>query len=177
MTNQLTASPDVETAQAASRYTPTSAQAALAVGRILLGFVFLWAFLDKTFGLGFATPSERSWISGTSPAAGYLSSVDGSLAGFFASLAGEVWVDWAFMLGMLLVGAALVLGVALRIAAIGATLLMGSLWLSSLPLAHNPVVDEHIVYIAMAWVLAATHAGDFLGLGRLWRLSSPTWLR
>ena len=28
--------------------------------RIVLGFVFFWAFLDKLFGLGYATPSERA---------------------------------------------------------------------------------------------------------------------
>ncbi|HET9172689.1 MAG TPA: hypothetical protein VFN97_24905, partial [Actinospica sp.] len=30
---------------------------AIAVIRVGTGFVFLWAFLDKTFGLGYATPS------------------------------------------------------------------------------------------------------------------------
>ena len=30
--------------------------------RIVLGFTFFWAFLDKVFGLGYATPSERAWI-------------------------------------------------------------------------------------------------------------------
>ena len=32
-----------------------TAARALAVLRIATGFVFLWAFLDKTFGLGYAT--------------------------------------------------------------------------------------------------------------------------
>src|SRR5688572_13701049 len=35
----------------------TAAGYLLAGVRIALGWVFLWAFLDKTFGLGFATPS------------------------------------------------------------------------------------------------------------------------
>ncbi|MFI6408114.1 hypothetical protein ACIBJH_38465, partial [Streptomyces sp. NPDC050548] len=30
--------------------------------RLLTGFVFLWAFLDKTFGFGYATPSGKGWI-------------------------------------------------------------------------------------------------------------------
>ena len=37
--------------------------------RIALGFVFLWTFLDKTFGLGFATPAEKAWVTGASPTA------------------------------------------------------------------------------------------------------------
>ncbi|MFC5822105.1 hypothetical protein ACFPUY_44090, partial [Nonomuraea harbinensis] len=37
-----------------------------AIARISIGWVFLWAFLDKTFGWGFATPAERAWINGGS---------------------------------------------------------------------------------------------------------------
>ncbi len=32
----------------------------LAVLRLAMGFIFLWAFLDKTFGLGYSTPPERA---------------------------------------------------------------------------------------------------------------------
>jgi thiosulfate dehydrogenase [quinone] large subunit len=39
----------------------------LAVFRVVLGVEFLWAFLDKTFGLGYATPAARAWINGGSP--------------------------------------------------------------------------------------------------------------
>src|SRR5512138_1326803 len=47
----------------------------LAVLRVSLGFVFLWAFLDKTFGFGYATPAAKAWINGGSPTKGFLSSV------------------------------------------------------------------------------------------------------
>lgn len=88
-------------------------------------------------------------------------------------MAGQAWVDWAFMLGTGLVGAALVLGVAARPAALGAVLLMGPLWLASMPLENNPVVDEHLVYAVLAVALAAARAGDRLGLGRWWRSLPP----
>ena len=45
---------------------------AVALTRILLGFVFLWAFLDKTFGLGYATEPAKAWINGGSPTTGFL---------------------------------------------------------------------------------------------------------
>jgi thiosulfate dehydrogenase [quinone] large subunit len=135
---------------------------------VLLGFVFLWAFLDKAFGVGFATPADGAWTAGGSPTEGFLASVDGAFAGMFQAMAGQAWVDWLFMLGMLLVGGALVLGIAMRLAAMGATLLMGSLWLASLPLENNPVVDEHVVYAATAITLALTQAGHTLGLGSRW---------
>lgn len=42
--------------------------------RIALGFIFLWAFLDKVFGLGFSTPSAKAWINGGNPSQGFLAS-------------------------------------------------------------------------------------------------------
>ena len=46
-------------APARATATKTAAKA-LAVLRISTGFVFLWAFLDKTFGFGYATPSAKA---------------------------------------------------------------------------------------------------------------------
>src|SRR3546814_2853921 len=87
----------------------------MAALRVGVGSVFLWAFLDKLFGLGYSTPSERSWLNGGSPTEGFLSNVDvGPLAGFFRDIAGNVFIDWLFMLGLLGLGVAVIAGVALR---------------------------------------------------------------
>ena len=43
-----------------------------AVLRLLMGWTFFWAFIDKLFGLGFATAAESSWLNGGSPTAGFL---------------------------------------------------------------------------------------------------------
>ncbi|MEU1639921.1 hypothetical protein ABZ440_44135, partial [Nonomuraea sp. NPDC005701] len=43
-----------------------------AVARIAIGWIFLWAFLDKTFGWGFATPAGKAWVAGGSPTTGFL---------------------------------------------------------------------------------------------------------
>ena len=43
--------------------------------RLALGVEFLWAFFDKTFGLGYATPDARAWAHGGS-ATRTLSGVD-----------------------------------------------------------------------------------------------------
>lgn len=159
-----------QTAPAPARATarPGAAARALAALRILLGAILLWAFADKAFGLGFSTPAGKSWLAGSSPTAGYLGSLKGSLAGAFQPLAGNPAVDAAFMLGLLLVGGALVLGVALRAAAVGGTALMLLMWLSSLPLKTNPVLDEHVIYAAAMFALAATGAGNAWGFGRQW---------
>ncbi|HLU73942.1 MAG TPA: hypothetical protein VKZ82_17280, partial [Nonomuraea sp.] len=66
-----------------------------AATRIALGWIFLWAFLDKTFGLGFATAPEKAWLAGGSPTTGYLMGTEeNALGGFFTALAGQAWVDW-----------------------------------------------------------------------------------
>lgn len=153
----------------------------LALLRILLGSVFLWTFLDKTFGLGYSTTPARSWLSGASPTGGYLGSLKGSLAAMFGPMAGQPWVDWMFMLGMLLVGTALVLGIAMRPAAVGGSMIMILMWLSSLPLQNHPFVDEHVIYACSLWVLALAGAGHMWGLDGPWsRNSLPKklpWLR
>ncbi|GAA4896271.1 thiosulfate dehydrogenase [quinone] large subunit [Stackebrandtia albiflava] len=149
----------------------TAARYTLAIARIAVGWVFLWAFLDKTFGLGLPTPAGSGWLDGGSPTSGYLAgqaAKPGGLAQLFAGLSGQTWVDWLFMIGMGGVGAALVLGVGMRLAAVGAVCVMVPLWLSSWPLAANPFMDQHLVYLLAAVALAATDAGDTAGLGRPW---------
>ncbi|WP_067499462.1 DoxX family membrane protein [Actinoplanes sp. TFC3] len=159
---------------------PSTAARMLAVLRIATGFVFLWAFVDKAFGLGYATPGARAWINGGSPTKGFLSSVDvGPLQGFFHSIAGAAWADWAFMLGLLGIGVALILGIGLRITAAAATAMMAFMWAAEWPLAQhtstadpsgssNPVIDYHVVYAVAVIALALVNAGHTWGLGRWW---------
>jgi thiosulfate dehydrogenase [quinone] large subunit len=72
------------------------------------------------------------------------------------------------MAGLLGIGAALVLGIGMRIAAVSGALLLIFMWAASLPLANKPFMDDHLVYALTVALLAAMHAGDTLGLGRLW---------
>lgn len=150
----------------------TTAARALAALRIATGFVFLWAFLDKTFGLGYATPTTRAWINGGSPTKGFLTSVDvGPFQNFFHTIAGQTWTNWLFMLGLLGIGLALILGIGLRLAATAATIMMTFMWLAEWPLtkgSSNPVTDYHFIYAIAAITLALTYAGHTWGLGRRW---------
>jgi thiosulfate dehydrogenase [quinone] large subunit len=158
-----------------TRVTTERGRVALAVLRIATGFVFLWAFLDKTFGLGFSTPVERAWINGGTPAQGFLTSpaVTGPLTDFFAGLANPL-VDALFMLAMLGVGLAVVLGIGLRVSAVVGAGVMLLMYLAEWPFAANaastnPLVDYHIVYALALIVVAYLSAGDTFGLGRAWR--------
>ncbi len=141
----------------------------LALLRIAMGWMFLWAFLDKLLGLGFATKAESAWLSGGSPTTGFLKfATSGPLKESFQNLSGVVWVDWLFMVGLLLLGIALILGIGLRLAGLGGSILLFLMWLALFPTENNPFLDEHIVYILVLWVLSYSNAGNFWGLGKWW---------
>ncbi|HEV7849439.1 MAG TPA: DoxX family protein [Mycetocola sp.] len=148
---------------------------ALALLRLGTGFIFLWAFLDKTFGLGFATPTDRSWLNGGAPSQGFLGSdaVTGPLKPFFAGIASPA-TDVLFMLAMLAIGSAVMLGIGLRVSAVAGSLVMVLMYLAEWPFvanasSTNPFVDYHIIYAFALVAVAATSAGDTWGLGRVWK--------
>ncbi|MEV8433256.1 hypothetical protein [Streptomyces chartreusis] len=173
--------------------TASVAAHALASLRLLTGFVFLWAFLDKTFGFGYATPSGKGWIDGGSPTKGFLSGVAaGPMESTFHDWAGAMWADWLFMPGLLGVGLALILGIGLRLAAIAGTLMMALMWVAEWPpakhlsdgspsMSTNPFADYHVVYAVVLIALAAVGAGAVWGLGRAWArlpfVNRNPWLR
>jgi thiosulfate dehydrogenase [quinone] large subunit len=149
---------------------PAAARWLITGVRVALGWVFLWAFLDKTFGLGFATAPDNAWIAGGSPTFGYLNfATSGPLAGLFQAMAGNPVVDVLFMLGLLGVGVALLLGAGIRVAGVAGAAMMLVMWASALPPENNPVVDDHIVYALVLLLLPAIGAGRVVGLGEWWQ--------
>jgi thiosulfate dehydrogenase [quinone] large subunit len=165
----------------------------LAVLRIATGLLFLWAFVDKAFGLGYATPPKNAWFSGGSPTKGFLSHVSaGPFETVFHDIAGTWWADLFFMAGLLAVGVTLVLGIGLRIAAASGALMMLLMWAAEWPPAQhtssgeatsstNPLIDYHVVYALVLVVLAATASGATWGLARWWSrlptVKANPWLR
>ncbi len=137
--------------------------------RLGLGWIFLWAFLDKLFGWGFATPEKNAWINGGSPTKGFLgNAVSGPFADFYKSFAGAAWADWLFMTGLAGIGIALMLGIGMRIAAAAGGLLLVLMWTAVLPPENNPFMDDHLIYAGVLALLALTAAGNTLGLGKAW---------
>ena len=160
--------------------------------RLLMGWTFLWAFIDKMFGLGFATGRDAdtgaivfggadAWINGGSPTAGVLGfAVKGPFKGFYQSVTGfqmgaagptaAAWVDWVFMLSMLAIGLALILGIGVKLASIG-----GAIWMVIFYTAtaiwpeHNPFVDEHVIELVVLIGLFLANAGRHLGFGTWWQ--------
>jgi thiosulfate dehydrogenase [quinone] large subunit len=141
----------------------------LGLARIALGLTFLWAFLDKVFGLGFATESAKSWLNGGSPTLGFLKfGSHGPFAGVFQAMAGNPIVDWLFMMGLLLIGVSLVLGIGMKVAGYSGALLMLLMWSAVLPPKQNPVLDEHIIYLLLFLSFTQMPVGHWLGLGEWW---------
>ena len=162
--------------------THTAARRALGALRIGFGVTFLWAFFDKLLALGYATGvnpetgavdrfGPDAWINGGSPTFGFLTfgvPEDNPFREFFNGLAGDTWVNWLFMLALLGIGLALTFGVGIRIAAASGALLYLMMWVASMPLENNPVVDDHLLGAVTMVVLATTLAGDTWGVGKQW---------
>lgn len=185
----VTATPPGETVEAhrvqverhdATRRAPTAAQRVWAVTRMALGWVFLWAFLDKLFALGFATGRQEggtidyfadggAWLNGGSPTYGFLEfGTRGPFADFFQSFAGDTWANWLFMIGLAGIGLALLFGVGMRIAAATGSVLLVAMWAAALWPTNNPFMDDHIIYALVLVGLALSNAGDTWGFGRAW---------
>jgi len=166
----------------------------LSLTRIGIGFVFLWAFLDKLLGLGFHTCRndetgaievlcDSAWLKGGHITEGYLKSAAGEFGGEPAGLYGEMFagwgdfaiggfrpLDWLFMLGLAGVGVALVLGIGTKIAAWSAVGLLGLMYVAHFDNTNNPVIDDHIVYaLASVGVVYVELQRQVVGLGRWWR--------
>lgn len=165
---------------------------ALGLARIGLGLIFLWAFFDKLFGLGFATCRNpetgntalgcaKAWVEGGSPTTSFLSHATGPFAILFHNMAGQGWADWLFMTGLLAIGVSLTVGLAVRIGAIAASVLLFLMWAAGLWPANNPLLDEHIIYIFLLVAILVTNKYQRYGLGEWWRkqsiVTNTPWLQ
>lgn len=154
---------------AGARPAAGSAGRVWALTRLSLGWVFLWGFLDKAFGLGLDTARAESWINGGSPTAGFLTfGTSGPLTGVYQRMAGAAWADWLYMLGLLGLAVALIFGIGMRIAAVAGATLLALIWAAQLWPERNPFIDRHVIYALVLAGLAAAKAGDTWGLGRWW---------
>ena len=134
-----------------------TAKVIFTVIRVTVGWVFMWAFLDKTFGwfsfeykeATYGTTWENAWINGGDPTWGFLTfGTQGTLfESFFMSLAGNLFVTWIFMIGLLGIGLSVILNMGRKIGCISGAIMLFLMWLAALPINHNPIVDDHLVYM------------------------------
>lgn len=138
--------------------------------RLAMGLIFLWAFLDKVFGLGFATKSADAWLSGGSPTAGFLKfAVHGPFVDFYHSLAGLPVVDSLFMLGLLFVGVTLTLGIFVKLGSLTGFVMLFLMYTAiGLPPVNHPFIDDHIVNMLVMLGLMFSDSGNYFGFGKSW---------
>jgi len=177
----------------------------LSLTRISIGLVFLWAFVDKLFGLGFHTCRDdetgtvqvlcdASWLKGGHVTEGYLKSAAGEFGGEPAGAAGQLFkgwgdfalggfrpLDWVFMLALAGVGLALTLGIGTKIAAWSGVALLGLMYLAHFDNTNHPFLDDHIVYaLATVGIVYVELQRQAVGLGKAWRnvglVQRHTWL-
>lgn len=159
----------------------------LGIVRILIGWQFLWAFLDKTFGLGWSTTGEAAWVNGGKPTEGFLTRVvndpNNPFSSMFETFLGQAWTDWLFMVGLAGIGIVLVLGLGKTLtwfAAICGIALYVLMYLASWPAGHragegveaaatNPFLDSHLLNAVLLLALAVCNAGAYLGMAKAWR--------
>ena len=144
--------------------------------RIFFGLEFLWAFLDRFFGLGIATAPEASFLSGAKQTEGYLRFVtnpDSPFAFIFngpdallLELGGIV--DLMYM-GMLFIGGiTLITGIGVRIGGISTFLFFFSVWLATIPPEFHPFIEAHFLQMWILLFFAISDSGYWLGLGERW---------
>lgn len=145
-------------------------QKTLGLLRLFMGWIFFWTFVDKTWGLGFATAPDKAWLAGASPTMGFLKAGTASSpwSEVYQSMVGQSWVDWLFMLGMLCIGLALLLGIGIKIACWSGMVIMALIYVAAWPVENNWFIDQHIIYILVLIFFSQTNVGHYWGWGKVW---------
>ncbi len=141
----------------------------LAIFRILIGWIMFWPFLDKLFGLGYATPAGYGYVDGGSPSSFVVYVTSGIFKDFYTSIAGNDLIDILLLLGCLILGLTLILGIASKLTSIFTTIFLLIMYSLSIPPADNPLIDYHIILIFGLWAIYFLNGYDKLSLYEKWR--------
>jgi thiosulfate dehydrogenase [quinone] large subunit len=151
-------------------------QVAVALGRIVIGVIFLWAGLEKLLGSGADGFSAAGFLQfGTSGTLGW-PFVTGEVAegtvfnpthDFWVGLAGNDGlmpiVDFLVMFGQIAIGISLILGIFTRFAAAMGTLMMIFFFFAAWDFEFG-IVNQHLTYAVVTFGLAVVGAGNYFGL-------------
>ncbi len=124
------------------------------VGRLVMGFFFIWSGFDKL-------------ITDFSASGFLVNASKGPLEDIFvdmgtSSAAVDV-IDPLVVYGQILIGFSLILGVFTRVGCFFGALQMVMFYLPVLWPEHNPIIDEHVIYAGIFALLGALGAGRVLG--------------
>ncbi|MGZ8563319.1 MAG: DoxX family membrane protein [Candidatus Limnocylindria bacterium] len=163
-----------------------SHQIGVAIIRVMVGIIFLWAGADKLLGpepfdasgfLQFGTGGTLGWPFVTTPVEG---AIYNPTHDFWVGLAGNegamsivnILVPW----GQVGIGIGLILGLLTRFSAAMGTLMMLFFFLAAWEFEHG-IVNQHLTYAAVTFFIGYIGAGNFFGLDRMLGESAPAGVR
>lgn len=147
----------------------------LVVLRVVLGFGFLFAGLEKVLELGGTGPFSAAGFLARATAGSVPNMVGHVAATMVHNPTRQLWVDLAanttavgiinflVVFGEVAIGAALILGVATRLSGVLGALMMFLFWIANWSFA-NGFINEQFVYGLLAAVVAYGSAGRTFGL-------------
>ncbi len=150
----------------------------VALLRVVVGVVFLWAGLEKAIGVGLGTWSAAGFLEfGTCGSLGwpFVSEVaDGQCfnptQAFWVGLAGNeavmTVIDWLVPLGQIGIGVSLILGLLTRFGAAMATLMMLFFFVAAWDFQYG-VANQHLTYALISAAIAGLGAGKYYGIDGL----------
>ena len=153
---------------------PTWYPKAVAIGRIVIGVIFLWAGLEKVIG-GAGEWSAKGFLAfGTSGTLGWpfvAEVVEGTVFNptheFWVGLSANAGVMSVINLlvpfGQVAIGTSLILGIATRFASAMGALMMLFFFFAAWDFAYG-IVNQHLTYAVVTFGLGVIGAGNYYGL-------------
>jgi thiosulfate dehydrogenase [quinone] large subunit len=154
---------------------PTWYPKAVAVGRILVGVIFLWAGLEKFIGGAGAFTAKGFLAFGTGGTLGWPFVTGAVVEGTIFNPTHQFWVDlskndglmnivnFLVQFGQISIGLALILGIATRFASLMGSLMMLFFFFAAWDFAYG-VVNQHLTYAVVTFGLGVIGAGNYYGL-------------
>jgi thiosulfate dehydrogenase [quinone] large subunit len=164
-------------------------RAGVALLRVAVGVIFLWAGLQKLLGAGpdgfsavgflrFATSGSIGWpfIAGEPAEDAVYNPTQGFWLGLAENEALMTLVNVLVVYGQIAIGIALIAGLLTRFAAIMGALQMVFFFFAAWEFDHG-IVNQHLTYAVVCLAIAGLGAGNYFGLDRTFGPRAPRWVR
>ncbi len=153
---------------------PTWYPKAVAIGRIVIGVIFLWAGLEKVIGgagewsakgfLAFGTSGTLGWPFVTEVAEGTVFNPTHDFwVGLSANAGAMSVINLLLPFGQVAIGTSLILGIATRFASAMGALMMLFFFFAAWDFAYG-IVNQHLTYAVVTFGLGVIGAGNYYGL-------------
>ncbi len=153
---------------------PTWYPKAVAIGRIVIGVIFLWAGLEKVIGgagewsakgfLAFGTSGTLGWPFVTEVAEGTVFNPTHDFwVGLSANAGAMSVINLLVPFGQVAIGTSLILGIATRFSSAMGALMMLFFFFAAWDFAYG-IVNQHLTYAVVTLGLGVIGAGNYYGL-------------